>query len=289
VTFSFRLRPGGPAALRDLFEGSLKRRRAFVANLDELPPPEAASLREACRLFVVVPDGGEIEFEAEIVFVQHENPGRGVGLTLTATDLEAALKPLADSCAPLDNSLVPSFELVPAEGSVGVESVRVCLAAPDSTQPTRGGQADDAPEEGRGDRPGRVPNIHERVRKLTAPQRDKMARTAGLTERVALERAFGGAVWEALLQNPQLTAGEVSRIAKNGGAPTPLLGIISGNAAWLARGEVRRALLTNPRLGAGMIEKILQATPNPELKLVAKQALYPSRVRSVATRILRKG
>jgi hypothetical protein len=38
-----------------------------------------------------------------------------------------------------------------------------------------------------------------------------------------------------------------------------------------------------------MIEKILQATPNPELKLVAKQALYPSRVRSVATRILRKG
>lgn len=68
-------------------------------------------------------------------------------------------------------------------------------------------------------------------------------------ERVALERAFGGAVWEALLQNPQLTATEVAHIAKNGTLPKPLVGAIVANAGWpaLHRGAPRARPLGDAR------------------------------------------
>jgi hypothetical protein len=146
----------------------------------------------------------------------------------------------------------------------------------------------DDPEAAEVNKEERVRNIHERVRKLSSAERDKMARSGTLTERVALERAFGMSVWEALLQNPQLTGGEVARIAKNGGAPTPILGIIANNASWISRGEVRRALLGNPRIGVPAAEKILRTMPAGELKLVAKQAMYSPKVRSAANRLMKK-
>lgn len=252
-----RLAPSSPDALRELIEGSLRRRRAFVADVEPIPSVEAAVGRERCELLVEVPAGTQVIFEAEIVFVEHDGPGRGVGVTLLTSDLEVVLQPLLDALEGME----PAFVL---------QSV-----APDD---------EDAGEQ----KAGRVYNIHERVRKLSVAERDRMARSGSMTERVALERAYGPAVWEGLLQNPQLTSGEVARIAKNGTAPTPLLGLIAANAGWLARGEVRRSLLGNPRLGAPIVEKVLRAAPKAEIKLVAKQALYPQNVRAIAERILKQ-
>jgi hypothetical protein len=237
-----------------------------VANVEKLPPVEAAAARERCELVVDLPAGNQVSLEAEIVFVESNGPGRGVGLTLLASDLEVVLRPLEDALVEVEACAASSFELVAPQGE----------------------ELPGIPTSARGQEGGRGQNIHERVRKLSAAERDRMARSGGMTERVALERAYGAAVWEGLLQNPQLTGGEVARIAKNGTASTPLLGLIAANASWVARGEVRRALLGNPRLGAPFVEKVLRATPKAEIKLVAKQALYPQNVRVVAARILKQ-
>ncbi len=129
-------------------------------------------------------------------------------------------------------------------------------------------------------------NVQERVRRLNLREREAMARGGTLTERVALERAYGAAVWDGLLSNAALTGPEVARIAKNGNATIPHLAVIVGNPAWLAKGEVRRALLTNPRLTPPQIERVLRALSPNELKNLPKQTAYAPKVRAVAMRML---
>ncbi|MBP6628837.1 MAG: hypothetical protein KA297_05355 [Kofleriaceae bacterium] len=117
----------------------------------------------------------------------------------------------------------------------------------------------------------------------------RVARDGELHERIALERIYGKAVWEALLRNHRVTAPEVARIAKMGTLPRPLLEVIVSNGAWLGIPEVRRALLANPRLAADHIPRILRHLGKAELKLVPNQTAYPLAVRDAAKRLLRGG
>jgi hypothetical protein len=128
-------------------------------------------------------------------------------------------------------------------------------------------------------------NLHDRVRGLNALGREKMARSGTLPERVALERQFGGSVWEGLLQNPQLTLAEVVRIAKNGGLPKPLVNLIVSNPGWLAKPEVRRALLSNPRVDGMHLDRVLKATPRTECAQVARSTAYRPAVRTRARQL----
>src|SRR5690606_8234490 len=59
----------------------------------------------------------------------------------------------------------------------------------------------------------------ERLRGLPIPQQIKIARTGEQPTRVALERIYGKAVWEALLHNPRLSPPEVAHIARMGTLP----------------------------------------------------------------------
>lgn len=129
-------------------------------------------------------------------------------------------------------------------------------------------------------------NVQERVRRLNNRERDHMARQGTLTERVALERAYGPTVWDALLGNTSLTGPEVARIAKNGNATIPHLNIIVQNPAWLSKPEVRRALLTNPRLSPPQIERVLRALPPSELRKLPQQTAYTPQVRALARKLL---
>lgn len=137
----------------------------------------------------------------------------------------------------------------------------------------------------RAQKPAAPRNVHERVRGMTTAEQMRCAREGELAERVALERIYGKAVWEALLENPRVTAPEVARIARKGNAPAPLLEKIVANPAWLASAELRRALLSNGRLGAASIEKVLRALPRAELALAARQTSYPMPVRQAAKRL----
>lgn len=128
----------------------------------------------------------------------------------------------------------------------------------------------------------------ERLRHLPLAQQIKKAHAGELPERIALERMYGKAVWEALLRNPRITAPEVARIARMGTLPRPLIELIVGNGAWLQVPEVRRALLANPRLQLDQILRVLRLVPRPELKLATVQTAYPHAVRDAAKRLLKE-
>lgn len=133
--------------------------------------------------------------------------------------------------------------------------------------------------------PGRALNLHDKIRALSAVEREKVARSGTLPERVALERHFGGVVWEGLLQNPQLTVPEVVRIAKNGGLPKPLASVIVSNPAWLGQPEIRRALLGNPRVDGLSLDRVVKAMPRAECAQVARSPAYRPAVRNLARRL----
>ena len=130
-------------------------------------------------------------------------------------------------------------------------------------------------------------NLHERLRGLTLAEQVKKAHSPDPAERMALERMYGKAVWEALLRNPRLTAPEVSRIARMGSLPRPMIEVIVGNGSWLQVAEVRRALLSNPRLGTDQILRVLRLMPKHELKLASTMTAYPHAVRDAAKRLLK--
>jgi hypothetical protein len=130
--------------------------------------------------------------------------------------------------------------------------------------------------------------LHDRLRGLSLAEQVKMAHAGDQTERMLLERIYGKNVWEPLLRNPRLTAPEVSRIARMGALPRPLLEVIVSNGSWLQIPEVRRALLSNPRLGTDQILRVLRLMPKHELKLASMQTAYPMAVRDAAKRLMKE-
>ena len=131
-------------------------------------------------------------------------------------------------------------------------------------------------------------NAYERLRSLPWADQQKIAREGDLTERIAVERLCGKAVWEFLLTNPRIGVAEVARMACKGALPKPLIEQIVANGSWLANAQVRRGLLTNPRLGREQIARVLRAMPKHELKLAPKQSIYPTTVRETARKLLGK-
>jgi len=128
--------------------------------------------------------------------------------------------------------------------------------------------------------------VYERIRQMSLRERETVARQGQLSERVALERAFGSSVWESLLQNPQLTAPEVTHIAKNGTIPAPIASLIIANGAWISVGEVRRALMSNPRVTSAQCERLLRATPRNELRQIVQSPSYRAQIRTAAKKLL---
>lgn len=135
--------------------------------------------------------------------------------------------------------------------------------------------------------PGRRKTIHERMRSLSIVEQHRIAREGEVNERIVLERIYGKTVWKEILDNPRVTIPEVTRIAKMGALPLPLVEMIASNRTWLAASQVRRALLTNPRLSREQASRVLATIPRHELKLIPKQTAYPAQVRDLARKILK--
>ncbi len=236
------------AALRVLFERDLTQGRAFVPGGTESIEPLTA-----CEL-VIEQAGRSHRLVAEVVFVKEQDPGRGVGLQLAPMDAAArdALRSFVDTATD--------------------EPVDPVVAAPSSAA--------------KGDDEKLALNVQERLRSLSAVEQQRMAATGTLSERTALERMYGPAVWETLLRNARLTVPEVARIGRKGTLPRPLVEVIAANASWLAATEVQRALLSNPRSSPAVVEKVLRGMTRSDLQLVPQQTAYPATVREAAKRML---
>ena len=238
---------------------NLRKRRAFVAGAEGT---EGVEVRKGCDLVIVHPvTGSRLRLPAEVVWVQADGPGKGVGVELGAFDAEG---------------------LAAFVESVGEEPVTPTPAedAP-APNPDPGAAEDDEPSE----RDGRAKGLYEKVRAFSIREREVCARSGTLPERTALERCYGTSVWEGILQNPQATPPEVARIARNGTISNPMLGLIVANAGWLAVGEVQRALLSNPRVGGAHLDRVLRALTPAELRRVIQQTAYRALVRQAAQKL----
>jgi hypothetical protein len=266
--------PKSVVALQELYEKELRHHRIFVAGCFSLTD------REPCSLVLRHPSGTAFTIPAEAVYLKPDDPGAGAGLDLIGLDASrlAELESFVNQPGPnADVANTPGMEAEPMDRSGAdadfadqpdTDADFTDLSGADSTSTKKASL-----------------NIHERIRQLSLREREIVGRSGTLAERVALERAFGGSVWEALLQNPQLTAPEVARMAKNGSLPIPLVGVIVGNSGWLGSGEVRRALLSNPRVSGLNLDRVLRATPRVELKQVAQMTAYRSEVRAAAQKL----
>lgn len=299
------------------FESNLGKARAFVAGQYEVGE------REEVELVLIHPVSGEwLPLRSEVVYIAAaQNPAVGLEILEWSPERAALIESFVKTpqVAPLSLVSPESVGQERLELSRATPHVTVAPASfppasegeepfderdPDEGSPSESEDevVDEPEEEGAPRGPGSsrssseipssrrsVPppkNVQERVRRLNVREREAIARGGTLTERVALERAYGAAVWDGLLSNAALTGPEVARIAKNGNATIPHLTLIVGNSAWLAKGEVRRALLTNPRLSPLQIERVLRALPPAELKQLPKQTAYAPKVRAVALRML---
>ncbi len=271
------------AALEAEVEANLGKGRAFV------PGVGGAAQRQAGELTLVHPDtGGRMTLAVEAVYVQEDGPTPGIGVQLLGhgTEQVVALEQFvsfgAEGIQPL-----PIEPTIRGAGGLNNGDGGQDLPPPSSAAPGDASQEDEVSRDLDPLR-RRVTTIHEKVRGYSSREREIAARTGRLTERIALERAYGSAVWELLLQNPGLTGPEVAKIAKNGNLPTPLLGVIVSNASWLAKGEVRRALLANRRLSGHNLRRVLAATPAGELRQIPQQTAYGANVRAAAKELLNK-
>ena len=206
--------------------------------------------RAPCEVVLVHPESGSAHtVRAEVVWVKREKPGLGIGVQFQDFDGEA--------CARIEAFV-------------------------------NGEDAQTKSEDARSEDLRRPRHVHERVRAMSVREQQITARQGNMTERIALERAYGGSVWEVLLQSPNLTIPEVARISKKGSLPKPLVNTIVANNAWLASPEVQRALLSNPRVGGRHLDKVLRAMSQVDLQRIAQQTAYRPQVRSAAKKLLKK-
>jgi hypothetical protein len=246
------------AALAADFEANLTKGRAFVAG------EPALAERETCTVVVEHPETGECcRIAAEAVWLSRDPNNLGTGV-----------------------QFVP-FERAQRDTLAWFVASRAAPSPPSAGEsPPATPLPDSDPDELSASSSGTHRNLYDRVRSLTLEQRAELARQGTLPERVALERAFGGSLWEALLQNPTITVREVARMAKSGSLPTSLISLIVQNRAWLADSGVQAALLNNPRVSGAQLERVLRTLPQAELARVATQTSYRLLVRTAAKRLI---
>jgi hypothetical protein len=209
--------------------------------------------REYCTLRIEHPSGGApLCLEAEAVWINDdpENGGTGVAFLNFDNELRDVLKAFVGPLAPAP---APSVEMPATEAS---------------------GEA--------------AQHLHDRIRGLSITEREVVARQGSLPERVALERRFGGSVWEGLLHNPQLTPREVLKMAKSAALPINLVNLIVANKAWLADTAIQGALLSNPRVSGAHLDRVLRALPQAELLRLSEQSSLRLQVRQGAKRLIRR-
>jgi hypothetical protein len=283
------------AALEEELASNLKHGRAFVKDAAGV-----AVLADCVLLLVRPDDGAELALRGQAVFVSDSDTLRGVGVELRPFDAEVIARMEAFArgervsderdCATVAAD-VPAVETA-TEGAAAA-------AAPDP-DPRGASEAEpqsvivheaDAPDEAADDdaSPSDLQSqapAHERMRKLSLNEQQKIARSGDLNDRVMLERLYSKGVWEGLLHNPKITVPEVARIARKGTAPRPLLELIIENNTWIQAPIVRRALLGNPRVSSEAILKLLRITPKHELKVIYKTTTYSTQVRDAARKVL---
>jgi len=267
---------------------NLKFGRAFVNGAG------GVAVLSDCTLVLARADGAELRLTAHAVMVADAGAMCGVGLELRpfGPDVIAQLEAFVSGAPMAAPEPAPEPASASEEAATNIDDAGdEASSADDAADALADEQLDETEGDGEGTG-GRARDVqrevmHERLRKLSQVEQQKVARQGDLSDRVMLERLYGKAVWEGLLHNPKLTVPEVARMARKGTMPRPMVDFILDNASWVQQGAVRRALLGNPRVSSEGVVKILRSTPKHELKVITKSTAYTSQIRDAARKLLK--
>lgn len=109
-----------------------------------------------------------------------------------------------------------------------------------------------------------------RIRKMTPPEKVRLARKAGRTERRILLRETSPQVMLALLTNPHVEADDVLQMVKSPYAPGSVLKRVASDRRWSGNPDVRSALVRNPQTPTILARNLLPALPTSTLRALAR-------------------
>lgn len=109
-----------------------------------------------------------------------------------------------------------------------------------------------------------------RIQKMTPPEKVRLARKAGRTERRILLRETSPQVMLALLNNPHVEADDVLQMVKSPYAPGSVLKRVASDRRWSGNRDVRSALVRNPQTPTVLARNLLPALPTSTLRALAR-------------------
>ncbi|HUL01198.1 MAG TPA: hypothetical protein VLX29_10140 [Nitrospirota bacterium] len=145
-------------------------------------------------------------------------------------------------------------------------------------------------EDGEGDQRGakKKLNLQQIINNMTAPQKIKLAITAGKEARGLLVRESSKMIALSVLENPRITIGEVEFFAKSTNLNEDVIRKIGTNTEWSKRYSVAAALVNNPKTPVGVSLQFVVRMTDRDLGILEKSRNIPEAVRSASRNLLLK-
>lgn len=135
------------------------------------------------------------------------------------------------------------------------------------------------------DTDARRETLLQRIARMTAAERVRMALMGSQEERLVLIRDPNRVVVRSVLQSPKVSESEIQSFAAMREVREEVMRIISNNRAFLKSPAVVRALVFNPRAPIDVSLPLIKLLKDRDLKLLTIDKNVPDPVRGSATRL----
>jgi hypothetical protein len=128
----------------------------------------------------------------------------------------------------------------------------------------------------------------QRINRMTAVEKIKMALTGNQEARTILIRDSNKIVARAVLQSPKVTDAEIESFAAAKNVSEEVLRLIATNRAYMKNYSVARALLNNPRAPLDITLHLLGRMNDKDLKLLGSNRNIPETIRTMAIKLMKQ-
>ncbi len=136
------------------------------------------------------------------------------------------------------------------------------------------------------DAAGKKLSAFQRIMKMTAGQKIKLAFRGDKEARSILIKESNREIYFSVLENPGMTEAEIEVISRNAGTNKDILRAIAKNKDWMANMAIVRALVNNPKTPVEVSNRYLTRLTDKDLDMMEKSRGLPSLLRTNAKRIL---
>lgn len=128
----------------------------------------------------------------------------------------------------------------------------------------------------------------QRINRMSAVEKIKLALTGNQESRLILIRDSNKIVTRAVLQSPKLTEAEVEAFASAKNVSEEVLRLIAMNRAYMKNYAVARSLINNPRAPLDISLPLLNRMNDKDLKLLTSNRNIPETIRTMAIKLVKQ-